>query len=131
MSETVQEKDDVEIFTTKDPGEGLPGRVSLPGYTRTMGPQTHLFEERERLQQLTWNHFSARQLSPTIGAELEGLDLSQELPQKVIDEIHQALWDYKVIFFRDQKITSEQQIRFASRFGELEIHPFLPPNSQV
>lgn len=131
MSETVQEKDDVEIFTTKDPGEGLPGRVSLPGYTRTMGPQTHLFEERERLQQLTWNHFSARQLSPTIGAELEGLDLSQELPQKVIDEIHQALWDYKVIFFRDQKITSEQQIRFASRFGELEIHPFLPPNSQT
>ena len=131
MSETLNAKEDVEILADKDPGVGLPGRVYLPGYSRTMGPQSHLFAERERLQSLTWEHFDVKQLSPTIGAELVGLDLSQELPDEVVSEIQQALWDYKVIFFRNQEITSEQQIRFAQRFGELEIHPFLPPNTET
>ena len=131
MSDTLNAKEDVEILADKDPGVGLPGRVYLPGYNRTMGPQSHLFAERERLQSLTWEHFDVKQLSPTIGAELVGLDLSQELPDEVVSEIQQALWDYKVIFFRNQEITSEQQIRFAQRFGELEIHPFLPPNTET
>ncbi|MBT96350.1 MAG: taurine dioxygenase [Acidimicrobiaceae bacterium] len=131
MSETINKRDDVEILADADPGEGLPGRVFLPGYSRTMGPQTHLFEERERLQSLTWENFDVKQLSPTIGAELIGLDLSKELPEPVITEIQQALWEYKVIFFRNQEISSEQQIHFAQRFGELEIHPFLPPNSET
>ena len=121
--------EDVEIFASDDPGKGLPGRVRLPGYSRTMGPQTHLNDERDRLQGLTWKHFGVRQLSPTVGAELLDLDLTQELPQPVIDEIQQALWDYKVIFFRNQQITPEQHAAFAGRFGELEIHPFLPPNT--
>ena len=131
MSGTLNAKEDVEILANKDPGVGLPGRVYLPGYSRTMGPQSHLFAERERLQSLTWEHFDVKQLSPTIGAELVGLDLSQELTDEVVSEIQQALWDYKVIFFRNQEITSEQQIRFAQRFGELEIHPFLPPNTET
>ena len=37
-----------------------------------------------------------------------------------------ALLDYKVIFFRDQDITTEQHLAFARRFGELETHPFVP-----
>lgn len=126
--ETV-EAEDVEVFASDDPGKGLPGRVSLPGYSRTMGPQTHLNEERDRLQGLTWEHFDVRQLSSTVGAELIGLDLTQELAQSVFDEIQQALWDYKVIFFRNQLLTPEQHVTFARRFGELEIHPFLPPNT--
>ena len=132
MSKTHHQKEeDVEILASKDPGLGLPGRVKLPGYSRTMGPQTHLYAERERLQGLTWRNFQVRQLSPTIGAELEGLDLTEELQQEVIDEIQQALWDFKVIFFRNQDLTTEQHIGFASRFGELEIHPFLPPNTET
>ena len=124
-------REQVEILADKDPGVGLPGRVYLPGYSRTMGPQSHLFAERERLQSLTWEYFDIKQLSPTIGAELVGLDLSQELTDEVVSEIQQALWDYKVIFFRNQEITSEEQLRFAQRFGELEIHPFLPPNTET
>ena len=34
--------------------------------------------------------------------------------------------DYKVIFFRDQDITTEQHLAFAGRFGDLETHPFAP-----
>ena len=33
---------------------------------------------------------------------------------------------YKVIFFRDQNISTEQHIEFSKNFGELEIHPFAP-----
>ena len=34
--------------------------------------------------------------------------------------------DHKVLFFRDQHITSDQHVAFCRRFGELEVHPFVP-----
>lgn len=69
--------------------------------------------------------FTVERLSPTIGAELSGIDLSQALPDSTIAEIYQALLDYKVIFFRDQNITSQQHLAFGRRFGALEVHPFV------
>lgn len=65
-------------------------------------------------------------LSPQIGAIIHGVDLSLPVDGAVYEEIYQALLDYKVIFFRDQRISSEQHIAFASQFGELEVHPFTP-----
>lgn len=63
-------------------------------------------------------------MSPTIGAHVEGIDLSEPLETIHISEIRQALLTYKVLFFRDQDITTEQHLAFARRFGELEVHPF-------
>lgn len=63
--------------------------------------------------------FSIEKLSPVCGAEIKGLDLSQELPQQTIDAIQQAWNDHVVLIFRDQDITEEEQLRFAARFGEL------------
>jgi len=62
--------------------------------------------------------------SPTIGATLGGVDLRQQLDDDTIATIRQALLDYKVLFFRNQDITTEQHLDFARRFGELEVHPF-------
>lgn len=62
----------------------------------------------------------------TIGAEINGLDLSRPLSDNDFNSIYQALLQYKVIYFRDQKISAEQQIEFAKKFGELEINPFRP-----
>lgn len=67
-----------------------------------------------------------RKLSPMIGAEIEGVDLREELSDDVIAQIRDALLRNKVIFFRNQPITPEQHIAFARRFGELEIHPATP-----
>jgi taurine dioxygenase len=53
-----------------------------------------------------------------------------QLPAEVFAEIEQALLDYKVIFFRDQHVDAAQQVAFARRFGELELHPFIPPNGE-
>lgn len=64
--------------------------------------------------------------SRTIGALVGGVDLSRELPDDEIALIHDALLDWKVLFFRDQDITTDQHLAFARRFGELEVHPFAP-----
>ncbi|WP_173401477.1 TauD/TfdA dioxygenase family protein [Ilumatobacter coccineus] len=64
--------------------------------------------------------------SRTIGAELHGIDLSRPLSDAAIALVRRALLDWKVLFFRDQDITTEQHLEFARRFGPLEIHPFAP-----
>jgi taurine dioxygenase len=60
-----------------------------------------------------------------IGAEVRGIDLAAPLDDEIYEEIRHALLEWKVLFFRDQDITSEQQVAFARRFGDLEQHPFL------
>jgi alpha-ketoglutarate-dependent taurine dioxygenase len=106
-----------------------PSSFRLPGYSIAVGPFSHLAEERDRLSALTWHHFDAAPLGSTVGAEISGIDLRDALPDEVIAEVRQALYDYKVIFFRDQPLTPQQHVAFARRFGDLEIHPFLPSNT--
>ena len=48
-----------------------------------------------------------RPLTPTIGAEVLGIDLSQALSDATIAGVRRALLDWKVLFFRDQDITTE------------------------
>ena len=95
-----------------------------------MGPRAHMHQERERLAGLSWKHFDVRRVGSTLGAELHGVDLRDDLPDAVFAEIEQALFDYKVIFFRGQPLDPGQHVRFARRFGELELHPFIPPNEE-
>ena len=65
-------------------------------------------------------------LTPTIGAEVCNLDLTKPLDAGVIADLKTALLDWKVLFFRDQDVTTEQHLTFARHFGALEVHPFAP-----
>jgi len=65
-------------------------------------------------------------LTPIIGAELGGVDLSKPLSNRQQDEIHRALAENLVIFFRDQVLTPEQHMSFGRVFGELHVHPAAP-----
>jgi len=65
-------------------------------------------------------------LTPTIGAEVSGIDLTQAQDAATLKALRRALLDWKVLFFRDQDITTEQHLDFARAFGELEVHPFAP-----
>ena len=47
--------------------------------------------------------FIVNRLSPTIGGEILGVDLSKTLEEETKALIYEALLVYKVIFFRDQK----------------------------
>jgi taurine dioxygenase len=76
------------------------------------------------VQDLSVQGLTVRRLSPTIGAEVSGLDLGDELSDSVIAALRGALLDHKVLFFRDQDITTDQHLAFGRRFGELEVHPF-------
>lgn len=62
-------------------------------------------------------------LNPTIGAEVGGVDLTRPLTTELRDELRALLLKHKVLFFRDQDITRDQQVAFALNFGELYAHP--------
>jgi len=66
-----------------------------------------------------------RKVAGALGAEITGVDLSQDLPQDTIDRIRAALVEHQVIFFRDQALTPERQLAFGRRFGPLNIHPYV------
>jgi taurine dioxygenase len=70
--------------------------------------------------------FTLAPLSPTIGAVVRGIDLREAIDDAAKAELRAALLDWKVLFFRDQDITTEQHLNFARAFGELEVHPFAP-----
>ena len=73
-----------------------------------------------------YERFTVVPLTPMIGAEIAGVDLRDPLDEESFAELRRALLEWKVLFFRDQAITGEQHRDFARRWGELEIHPFLP-----
>jgi taurine dioxygenase len=58
-----------------------------------------------------------------LGAEIHGLDLSQELNNENSLRIRKLLNEYEVIFFRNQDISSARQKALASSFGPLQTHP--------
>jgi alpha-ketoglutarate-dependent taurine dioxygenase len=65
-------------------------------------------------------------LTPHAGAEIRGVDLAQPLDERTFKQIHDALIDSGVIFFRDQRLTPDQQKAFGRLFGELHLHPAAP-----
>lgn len=64
-------------------------------------------------------------LTPIIGAEISGVDLAGP-SNRQMDEIHRALAENLVVFFRDQHLTPEQHLAFGRQFGELHVHPAAP-----
>lgn len=116
---------------TSDPASNVtPGRVRIDRFDVTLGPLLHLAPERQRLASPQFNEIEVVPRGVTLGAEIRGADISSELPDSTIAEIARTLADYKVIYFRDQPLTSAQHVAFAKRFGELEIHPFITGNEQ-
>ncbi len=72
-----------------------------------------------------YRHIEVERIAGALGAEIEGVDLAQDLSEEVLAEIRQALLDNQVIFFRDQALTPERQLAFARRWGEIHLHPYM------
>ena len=75
---------------------------------------------------MTYQSIDVRKLTPTIGAEISGVDLGKPLGNQQFQEVHDALMENLVIFFRDQKMTIDQHKDFGRRFGPLHTHPNAP-----
>ena len=77
---------------------------------------------------MTSSSINVRPLSGTIGAEIFGVDLSQEISEEVFQKIHEIFLEYLVIFLPGQKPLSRENLRsFAKKFGELDTDPFVYP----
>lgn len=62
---------------------------------------------------------TTRPLSPALGVEILGLDVSEPLDGKVRDEILSEFYEHIALLFRGQDMTVEQQNRFTTTFGEI------------
>lgn len=77
------------------------------------------------MSKIAYKTIRVKPLSPMIGAEIDGVDLSKPLSNAQFDDIHSAFLKHHVIFFRDQSLTPEQHIAFGKKFGTLNIHPYV------
>jgi alpha-ketoglutarate-dependent taurine dioxygenase len=58
-------------------------------------------------------------LSPACGAEISGIDLGEPLSERQVRAIKDAWGKHLVLVFRGQQLSQDDQLRFASYFGEL------------
>ena len=64
--------------------------------------------------------FKLRPMGGHVGAEITDIDFSKPQSSATFDAIRAALGRYGVLFFRDQKLSVEQYVRFGEQFGQLE-----------
>ena len=70
------------------------------------------------------NQINIKQISGNVGVEIHGVDLSKEVPDSLFNEIRDAFIENGLIFFRDQNLTPEEHIRFAKKWGKININRF-------
>jgi len=95
-------------------------------FTAPVGPKKFLRRRREELAAMRFTRIGLEQLGATLGAEISNVDLRRPLDDETLAEIERALLAFKVLFFRDQDLSPAEHAAFGRRFGELEVHPFLP-----
>jgi len=78
-------------------------------------------EERD----LHYRSFEITTLTPHIGAEVRGLDLSRPLSDEQDADLRRAFRDWMVLVFPDQELPPEGHKALGERFGELHVHPQL------
>ncbi len=71
--------------------------------------------------------YHLNKLSPELGVEISGIDLSKDFNEEIQNKIYDDLIHYKVLFFRQQNITPQFHVEFAKSFGSIEEpHPVYP-----
>jgi taurine dioxygenase len=66
-------------------------------------------------------------LTGTIGAAIEGVDLTADIPETLADNLREALARHQVIIIRDQFLTIERQKTLTRIFGRLMHAPYVAP----
>ena len=71
--------------------------------------------------------FEVRPLTPSIGAEISGISLNDELNDDTIEQVYNSLIKHQVIFFRNQNLSPESHLKLAESLGEIDPgHPVYP-----
>ena len=72
---------------------------------------------------MSTGYFVATPLTSALGAEVTGIDLTQDISPDLYQALRQALVEHQVLFFRDQNIEPQHQRALAQLFGPLQTHP--------
>ncbi|MBV9796130.1 MAG: TauD/TfdA family dioxygenase [Actinobacteria bacterium] len=67
--------------------------------------------------------FQVQQASPGLGAEISGVDLTRPVDEATANALRQAFVDHKVLVFRGQQLTPDQQVEAVRIFEEPFDHP--------
>ena len=65
-------------------------------------------------------------IAGALGAEVRSIDLRRPVSDDALEAVRAALLEHLVLFFPGQGLEPAQHRDFASRWGEMEIHPFIP-----
>ena len=79
-------------------------------------------EAWQQVPRQAYETFTLKRLSPTIGAEIHGIDLNQPMSDQQLTELRRAIGENLVLAFRGQNLTLEAHKRIASHFGKLHRH---------
>ena len=66
-------------------------------------------------------------LSGTLGARIEGLDLTEALDDETMGRLRELYDRYHLLVFSGQDVRPEHQVAFARRWGAISVHPGLTP----
>lgn len=70
-------------------------------------------------------------LSPVVGARIDGIDWRQPVSDATAQAVNDAFMRYCVLCFPDQKISADDQLRFAKLFGAVDGEYRKPPSENV
>ncbi len=85
-------------------------------------PSCSIPDERRKTV-ASYRRIEVKPIAGALGAQTD-VDLGT-LDDETFREIEAAWLEHLVVFFRNQTLTPEQQIAFATRFGEIHYHPFM------
>ena len=87
--------------------------------------QSVIVEPKTSSEDAPFKTIEANRLTPHVGAEISGIDLTQPLSQEQVADLKMALETYLVIFFRDQNLAVEDLVAVSRNFGDLHRPPAL------
>lgn len=70
---------------------------------------------------MAYDTISVTPVTPNIGGLVTDIDLSEKLDEATVKDLHAALMDRLVLFFRDQELTHETQKALGAHFGTLHV----------
>ncbi len=79
------------------------------------------------LQQTNGSELKVTPLTTAIGAEIDGVDLSNPLSDELVERLRALLAHHNVLFFRAQHLDLQQQKQFTANFGPLLTLPYVTP----
>ena len=71
-----------------------------------------------------YRNFRAKPVCGALGVEIEGVDLARNFHDDMLEELHRALLNHLVLFFREQDLSAQQLSHLGRQFGELHVNPF-------